>query len=137
MAKDPIAHAEAVIAKADDLDARIGKKTEEVIRGLVESDKRNKRIQRSLGAILVVLFIVVVAGIFSIVKIMDNAATIQASCEASNRASAREIQIWEHIVNLPPPPDETDAQKQQKVDFLKFIQDTFPPTDCHQTKVLP
>lgn len=134
---DPVAHADNLIDRADALNSRIDERTEKIISGLVFYQGKAKRNQRIMALIIAVLIAVIGVVTLAIVKIRDNASTIQAACEAQNRANANEITLWHFLLDIPPAPNETDAQKEIAIKFTKLVDDTFAPIDCAQPKVLP
>lgn len=132
-----IAHAEGVIARADELGDRISAETVRLITELVEYKKRAVRWQRLTFVCLIMLFIFGIVGVFAVVKINDNAATIEQICAASNASNVKQAQLWNFILDIPPKPGETDLEKAQKVAFTKVVKDAFAPQDCAAPAVLP
>jgi len=137
MADDPVAHAEDVIARADDLQDRITEETKRTIANLVHFQERSKLHTRIILGLIIVILCMMAIGTFALIKIHDNAATIQQTCETLNQTNSNQILLWEHILELPPTEAETPEEKQQKVEFEQFIQETFQVVNCTQPKVLP
>jgi hypothetical protein len=126
-----------LIERADELDDRITEATKAVINDLVHFQDKTRHLTYLLGIVSSVLVVVVTVVILAVVKINDNASTLKGSCEQLNQSNANQVKLWEHILDLPPAPDETPAQKQTKIEFEQFVKDTFRPLDCSQPKVIP
>lgn len=134
---DPIAHAEHLIGKAEDLDNRISQQTETVILELVTYKSKAVKWQAFTLGLLVLTIAMLIVGLFSIVKIRDNAASIQAICEATNKVNANQIILWDFLLKIPPEPTETDTQKTTRIEFADLVQRTFVQQDCSQPRVIP
>lgn len=134
---DPVERAENLIVKAELLDDRITKQTEQVIKELVTYKNRAVKWQILTSAMMLILIFMLVVGAFALIKIRDNSANIQDFCEATNKSNDQQITLWRFILEIPPRADETASEKQTKVDFTDLVERTFAPIDCSQQKVVP
>lgn len=137
MVDETIAHADEVIARADALDAKLDNGVDTAIQALVAGEKRGVRNQRILGVLFGIVVMMLVIGALFVVRILDNTASIEATCNSLNRLNTRQIQLWDHVAEIQPIDQQTPEQQQQTVDFIKFVDDTFALFDCNQPKVLP
>lgn len=134
---DPIERAENLIDKAEDLDNRINRQTEQVINELVTYKERDVKWKIFITTMGFVVMIMLFFGIFAVIKIRDNAASIKDFCEATNKANAEQAVLWRFILDIPPDPNETDNEKAIKIAFTDLVERTFAPHDCSQQRVIP
>lgn len=134
---DRIEHAEQLVNKADALDRRIDAQTERVINDLVTYKDRAIKWQIAASISMVIMFLMIVVGIFLVVKVRDNATTIKDFCESTNRANESQITLWHFILDLPPDENTTEQQKQLVAQFTNLVDRTFAPHNCSQPAVIP
>lgn len=134
---DPIAHAESVIAKGEALDRRITDHTEQVIKELIAYKNEKTRSDRIRNGIIAVIIVMLFVGTFAVVKIRDNAASISQFCKATNKANAGMQEIFDFVLALPADPNETEQQRNTRIQFNDLVHKTLAPIDCSQQKVLP
>lgn len=135
--QDPVSHADKVVEKADQLQDRISAETDKVIRDLVAYKAKATKWQRINSIIIAVLVVMFVGGTFLLIKIRDNAATIQAACESGNRARAGETKLWDFILSLPIDPNQTQQEQEARIALQKLVDDIFASRDCSNPQVLP
>lgn len=134
---DRIEHAEKLVTKAEDLDRRIDSHTERVINDLVTYKDRAIKWQIAASISMFIMFVMIVVGIFLVVKVRDNATTLKDFCQSTNRANASQIILWHFILDRPPDANTTEEQKQLIEQFTVIVDRTFAPHNCSQPAVIP
>lgn len=133
--QEAVEHADAVIAKADDLNRRIDDKTAELIADLVSYKRRSIRTTKVMA--VVVFFTLLGIGIegYSLLKIDQNAASIRTLCEHDNATKSGLAEIFKFVQDIPPAANETSQEKQQRLDFFALVAQKTKPVDCSHPKV--
>lgn len=133
--------------RADDLEHRITDKSAQVIQDLLQYQRRSRRLTNALMAVIAALVVYGIVLGFALIKVNHNAngisqakqqaaflaAVTRASCEADNVSKAKEANLWDFILKLPPPPDQTPEQAAQTEQFTAIVKDVYAPVDCSIT----
>ena len=52
------------------------------------------------------------------------------TCLSSNEARAKNVQLWDHVLSIPPTVPRSAAQAKQAEDFKIYVHQVFAPRDC-------
>lgn len=127
------------VAKSDRLDEKLA--SDPVVGNLVKIVNQHKTLLRWLIFTTVLSLSLSVAVMWLAFKAGDTAATANSAatqarivCSAANDLRASERQLWNFILTLPPPPNETPADKarrlQQTESFRAYVKKHFAPRHC-------
>lgn len=112
-----------VVAARQDEQGQYGRRNRHLIRWLVVS---------------LALDVILTAAI-SVVAVKTNEANAKANethnqqvatCLLSNEARAKNRQLWDYILKIPPTQPQTEQQKVRVAEFRDFMNGTFAPRDC-------
>lgn len=121
------------VARSDEFDQHLAEST--VVKALVSTGKTNRKIIRWLAFSVALDIGLSISLIFLALGAQRTAATADSAqtqarlqCKAGNEARAAQLQLWDYILSMSP--GKTRKQKQQAVQFRKYVARVFAQRDC-------
>lgn len=141
-----------VLKRSDDFDAAIADvDVPRVLSGLLESDRRNRRVIRML-AVSIGLDLLLSVGLGLVAWRADHTAKAAASartaarnqCLSGNESRRGQLVLWDFVLDLSAQtptrelaPDDERKRREQTAEFRTFVENLFKPRDCNRIDVNP
>lgn len=79
-----------------------------------------------LSAVMAVVLLVSVGTVYAVVEARN---ATQAICESANESRARQVELWDFVVNLSGPTDDPEETRQVN-EFQAYVRETFRQRQC-------
>lgn len=124
-----------IVQRNDRLDEQIAGSSS--IHALEQASRRSRRMIHLLAFSLA--FDILLSIGLGVLALRANQLAIEANsieerarstCLSSNEARAGQMQLWHHVLDLPPTAPRTAAQQQQADQFGRYVDNLFAPRKC-------
>lgn len=129
-----------LIRRSDQLDDKLDNmpnSLDKTVAGLVTYGRQNRTLIRWLTVSIVLELFLAIGFMFVLTQQQINSNTIKTnrnaiitSCNSGNEFRKDNLELWQHILAIPPTTPQTDEQIRTREEFTTFINNTFAPRDC-------